>query len=389
MVVTTVTMSSAGASAASASGSLRTVAGRGGVGSLRGPSWIALDSTGDLFIADTDHCRVVVLPSHAGSLYGLHVQVGHAYTVAGGASCGSANGIGFPAGVAVDQHGDLFIADATGQRILVVRPGGTGGPRAPAIFAGTGTAGYGEEGQLASASMLNEPKGIAVDSAGDLFIADSGNCRVRVVPAASGTQLGKLMQAGHLYTVAGTGACGSSDRAGPAISAELDDPVAVAVDGAGDVFVADRGDDDVLEVPSSAGTYFGTSIGAGDVAVIAGMGGNGPYLEDGLSATSEVSELNDPEGVAVGTTGDVYITDGYMHSIRVVPSTTSSVFGRTMTGGDMYTVVGALPTQDASGAGNGTHWIRAHVDVPIGVAVTPSGQVYFSDRGLGQVRELQ
>ena len=165
--------------------------------------------------------------------------------------------------------------------------------------------------------------------------------------------------------------------------------MAVAIDGAGDLFVADRGDDDVLEIPSGAGTYFGTSIGADDVAVIAGMGGTGPYLEDGLSATSEVSELNDPEGVAVGATGDLYITDGYMHCIRVVPSTTSFVFGRKMSGGNMYTLVGALPAQNASGLGNGTRWIRAHLDIPIGVAVTPSGQVYFSDRGLGQVRELR
>jgi trimeric autotransporter adhesin len=197
------------------------------------------------------------------------------------------------------------------------------------------------------------------------------------------------MEADHLYTVAGTGACGSSARGGAAPSAEVDDPVAVAVDATGDLFIADRGDDDVLEVPVATGKYYGTSIGADDLDVIVGMGGNGPYLEDGLFATSEASELNDPEGVAVGKTGTLFITDGAMHCLRVVPSITSDVFGKTMGGGDMYTLAGALTFQNASGSGNGTRWIRAHMDVPVGVAVTASGRVYFSDRGLDQVRELQ
>ena len=388
MVVATGAVAFPGLSTASARLALHTVAEQGGAGRLSAPSGIALDSSGDLFIADTDHCRVLLLPSHAGAMYGMHAQVGHSYTVAGGAACGGGGGIGFPTGVAVDQRGDVFIADATGQRIFVVRPGGTHGPRAPSLFAGTGAAGYSGEGQTASQSMLNEPTGIAVDTAGDLFIADSGNCRVRMVPSSGGTHLGQLMEADHLYTVAGTGICGSSSRGDRATSAEVDEPVAVAVDGAGDLFVADRGDDDVLAVPVSAGTYYGTSIGGEDLAVIAGMGGNGPYLADGLNATSEVAELNDPEGVAVGATGDLFITDGAMHCIRVVPSVSSTVLGRRMSGGDMYTLAGALTVQNASGGGNGTRWVRSHMDVPIGVAVTASGHVYLSDRGLSQVREL-
>jgi hypothetical protein len=85
----------------------------------------------------------------------------------------------------------------------------------------------------------------------------------------------------------------------------------------------------------------------------------------------------------------VFITDGDMHCIRVVPSVTSDVFGKTMGAGDMYTLAGALTFENASGSGDGTRWIRAHMDVPVGVAVTASGHVYFSDRGLDQVRELQ
>ena len=378
-----------GGMAAAATPRLVTVAGQGDTGSLNAPSGIALDSSGDLFIADTDHCRVLLEPGRSGAMYGLRVQAGHSYTLAGGPTCGAHSAIGFPTGVAVDHHGDVFIADATGQRVFVVRPGGKQRPRAPVLFAGTGTAGYTGEGQPAGESMLDEPTGLAVDAAGDLFIADSANCRVRVVPSSGGVLGGQLMEADHLYTVAGTGTCGSSARGEPATSAEIDDPVAVAVDATGDLFIADRGDDDVLEVPVNAGKHYGTSIGAHDLDVIVGMGGNGPYLEDGLYATSEASELNDPEGVAVGTTGTVFITDGDMHCIRVVPSVTSDVFGKTMGAGDMYTLAGALTFENASGSGDGTRWIRAHMDVPVGVAVTASGHVYFSDRGLDQVRELQ
>jgi hypothetical protein len=389
LVIATGAVAVPGPSPAGAAPALHTVAGQGGVGRLSAPSGFALDSSGDLFIADTDHCRVLLLPSHAGAMYGMHVQVGHSYTVAGGTSCAGGGGIGFPTGVAVDHRGDVFIAIATGQRIFVVRPGGTRRPRAPALFAGTGEGGYSGDGQTASQSMLNEPTGIAVDTAGDLFIADSGNCRVRMVPSSGGIHLGQVMEADHLYTVAGTGSCGSSGRGEGATSAEVDEPVAVAVDGAGDLFVADRGDDDVLEVPVSAGIYYGTSIGGDDLAVIAGMGGNGPYLTDGLGATSEVAELNDPEGVAVDARGDLFVADGAMHSIRVVPSASATVLGQRMSGGDMYTVAGALTVQNASGGGDGTRWVRSHMDVPIGVAVTGSGHVYFSDRGLDQVRELQ
>jgi hypothetical protein len=79
------------------------------------------------------------------------------------------------------------------------------------------------------------------------------------------------------------------------------------------------------------------------------------------------------------------MTDGSQHCVRVVPATTSTMFGRTMQGGDLYTVAGALPFDNASGQGNGTRWVLAHMGIPVGLAVSASGSVLFSDRSAQKV----
>ena len=378
----------AGADALSATPVIRNVAGVQRPGTLSSPSGIAVDVAGDLFIADTDHCRVLLVPDHNGVMYGLHVDGGHSYTLAG-SHCGAPQGLGFPTGVAVDQHGDVFIAEATDDRVVMVPPGGRAGPHPPVAVAGTGAPGYNGNGLTATKSALNEPTGVAVDGAGDLFIADTANCRVRMVPAHSGVHDGQQMATGRLYNLVGTGICGSA-LGNPALSSQIWNPVAVAVDRSGDVYIAGNGDQTVVEVPVHSGDYYGTSIEAGDAQVIIGMVGDGntPYFVDGLSATGPVSELNDAEGLAVSPNGAVFVTDGTMHCIRVVPNVTGDIFGRLMTGGDMYTLAGALPVDNSLGIGDGTQWIVAKMGIPYGIVVTASGAVVFSDQGTNQVREI-
>ncbi len=352
---------------------------------LSAPTGIAVDGLGNLFIADTDHCRVLLDPALSGDMYRLHVSAHHIYTVAG-SHCGSRGALTYPTGVAVDGRDDLFIAEPTAQRVVELHAGGG----APVPFAGTGTEGYGGSGSLATSSPLNEPTGVAVDSSGDVFIADTDNCRVEMVPASSKAFDGQAMIKGHLYDIAGDGTCGSSGRGSDGPLAQVWEPVALTVDGAGDVFIADNGDQSVLELASHAGTYYGTAIGAGDLQIIVGMGMYGPYLLDGLSATSVASELNDPEGLAVSATGVLYVTDGDMHCIRLVPDATSNIFGRTMTGGDLYTLAGALPvTERSQPAGNGTKWVLAQLGVPVGIALEPSGAVYFSDSADNRVSVIR
>jgi len=349
------------------------------------PGGIALDAAGDLFVADTGHCRVLVVPAQGGTRYGLHLRPGHAATMAGG-SCSGAGSIGHPSGVAVDAEGDVYIAEATAQRVQVVRPGG---PRGVVTVAGTGHAGFNGDGLAGPASQLDEPTAVAVDGSGDVFIADTANCRVRALPARSVTLFRQTMTAGHLSTVAGTGVCGTAGQGGPVAAAQLWDPVAVVVDGSGDLLVADSGDQSVLLAAAQGGDYYGTAVGAGDIGVVVGgTGSYGPYLADGLSATGATAELNDPRGLAVGPTGALFVTDGFMHAIRVVPATTGTLLGRAMKGGGLYTAAGALPVSNAAGLGDGTLWVLTQLGNPTGIAVSPRGTVYFSDGSLDVVRVI-
>jgi sugar lactone lactonase YvrE len=355
-----------------------------GPGTLAAPAGIALDAAGDVFVADSGHCRVVLLPSHTSTRYGLHLHAGRVVMLAGG-RCTGAGTLGYPTGVAVDGQGDVYVAEPTVQRVQVVHPNGT-----VATVAGTGRPGFDGDGLSATDAELNQPTAIALDGAGDLFIADTANCRVRVMPAKEITLFGHAMAAGHLYTVAGTGVCGTTGQGGPVGQAELWNPVAVTVDAAGDLLVADSGDQSVLLASARGGTYYGTAVGAGDIGVVVGGTGTyGPYLTDGLPATSPAAEVNDPRGLAVGPTGALFLTDGFMHVIRAVPATSGTLLGRSMTGGDLYTVAGALPVSTPEGPGDGTRWVLTRVGTPSGLAVTASGSVYFSDAALDQLRVIR
>ncbi len=349
------------------------------------PGGLALDAAGDLFVADTGHCRVLVVPAAPGTRYGVRLRTGHVTTVAGG-SCAGAHAIGQPTGVAVDAQGDLFVAEETAQRVQEVRPRG---PTGAVTVAGTGQAGYSGDGLAATFSELDQPTSVALDASGDLFIADTANCRVRVVPAHDGTVFGQAVTAGHLFTAAGTGICGSQGQGGPVAAAQLWNPVAVAVDPAGDLLVADGGDQSVLLAAAHGGTFFGTTVGAGDLGVVVGgTGSYGPYLADGLSATGPTAELNDPRGLALGPTGALFVTDGFMHALRVVPSSTGTELGRTLRGGALYTAAGALPVTSRAGAGDGTRWVLTHLGTPVGVAVSAGGTVYVADAALDAVRAI-
>lgn len=369
------------ATTGSATASVRTILGPGVVDN---PGGIAFDAGGNLVVADTGHCQILVVPTRSGSLDGLHLRAGRAATLVGG-SCSGSHSIGHPSDVAVDGHGDIFAAEATAQRVQEIRAGS----RTAVTVAGTGTAGFNGDGLAGTASELDEPTGVAVDAAGDLFIADTANCRVRVLPAAPGMLFGQAVTAGHLFTVTGTGVCGSTGQGGPVRAAQLWDPVAVAVDMAGDLLVADSGDQSVLLAPVQGGTFYGSAVGAGDIGVVVGgSGGYGPYVADGLAANGPTAELNDPRGLVVGANGALFVTDGFLHVIRVVPSTTGTVLGRTMHAGDLYTAAGALPVATPEGDNNGTRWVLTTMSTPVGVALSPSGSVYYADSGLSMVRAI-
>jgi sugar lactone lactonase YvrE len=355
-----------------------------GAGTLASPSAVALDDAGDLFVADTGHCRVLVLSAHGGRSYGATLRRGHAVTIAG-RHCGGTGSIGHPTGVTVDATGDVYFSEANEQRVEMIKPAGPG----VTVVAGTRQAGSGGDGGPATRAQLDQPTGVAVDRSGDLLIADTANCRIRLVPASSGESFGQHVVRGDIYTVAGTGVCGSAGQGGPLGRAQLFDPVAVATDPAGDLLVADAGDQSILLAPSVSGTYYGAVVGAGDIGVVVGgTGSYGPYVADGLSATSVGAELNDPRGLAVTPTDTLVVTDGFMHVIRFVPARSGDEFSRSVTSGSLYTLAGALPVSTSVGAGDATRWVLTHMATPAGVAVTSSGAVVYCDATTGVIRSI-
>jgi hypothetical protein len=325
----------------SPSGIITTVAGNGTHGfsgdggpatsaQLSGPLGMAVDGTSNLFIADAGNYRIrKVSPS------------GIITTVAGNGNYGD-SGDGGPAtsaqlsdpySVAVDGAGNVFIADTDSSRIRRVSPSGI-----ITTVAGNGSYGYSGDGGPATSAQLDSPRGVTVDGVSNLFIADTYNSRIR-----------KVSPSGIITTVAGNGIYGVSGDGGLATSAQLSYPSSVAVDGVGNLFIADGGA--IRKVSSSglittiatlglyasaavdaAGNLFIADSGNNDVSrvspsgVITTVASNGSYgyLGDGGQATS--AQFFQPAGVAVDAAGRVYISDGGNNAIRLLtPSAVASV----------------------------------------------------------------
>ncbi|HEY1739427.1 MAG TPA: hypothetical protein VGI86_11985, partial [Acidimicrobiia bacterium] len=213
-------------------------------------------------------------------------------------------GLGNPSGVAVDDHGDVFIADDANNKVREVTPAGvisTVAGDGDECLTPTGACGDGGPATGASFHTLRE---VAVDGQGDLFISDELDNRVREVNAATH----------DISTIAGTGTlCSPSTAAcgdgAAAISAQLGAPTGVAVDGSGDVFISDTDDNRVREVIASNGAVTPTS----DIVTVAGTGTScsdptdDPACGDGSLATT--ATLNAPFGIAVDPQGNLYIAD--------------------------------------------------------------------------------
>ncbi len=247
-------------------------------------------------------------------------------------------------------------------------------------IAGDGNPGFSGDGGPATAAELDFPSGVTVDGTGNLLIADSGDNRIRVVAGSSGTFYGKAMTAGHIYTIAGDGTAGFSGDGGPATAAELDQPVGVTVDGAGNVLIADTLNSRIRVVAASTGTFYGQAMTAGDIYTIAGDGNPG-FSGDGGPATA--AELSSPEGVAADANGNLLIADTLNSRIRAVAGSTGTFYGQAMTAGDIYTIAG---NGTAGFSGDGGPATAAEYRFPDGVATDGPGNVLIADTNNNRVR---
>ncbi|MGH9125381.1 MAG: protease pro-enzyme activation domain-containing protein, partial [Acidimicrobiales bacterium] len=275
-------------------GSPTGVAGNSGDGGLatsallKGPMGVAVDSVGNVYIADTGNQRIRkvspdgVITNFAGNQNGEYGNVGD------GGPATAAQFAG-PMGMAFDSAGDLFVADFANYRVREITTAGI-----VSNFAGSpnGVGGNSGDGGQAVQALLETPRDVAVDVAGNVIISDSGNNRIR-----------EVSRSGVITNVAGSpsAAAGNTGDGGPATSAELSYPVGIATDPAGSLYIADAGNNRIRMVdPAGTVTDFaGSATGA--------VGFNDTSSGDGGPATS--AGIQDPWNVAVGGNGDVYLSD--------------------------------------------------------------------------------
>jgi hypothetical protein len=311
------------------------------------PYGVDANAVGDLFIADEWNQLVRKVSASTGLIS----------TVAGTAETYGYNGDGiaatsaflhYPFDAVVDAAGSVYIADTVNDRIRLVSAA-TG---LISTVAGTGTAGYNGDGIAATTANLNLPFGVAVDGAGNVYIADYDNYRVRKVSAGTGL----------ISTVAGTGVAGNNGDGIPATTAMLDHPSGVAVDAAGNIYIADYYDHRIRRVSAATGL----------ISTVAGTGESG-YNGDGMAATS--ARLYHPSAVAVDAAGNIYIADAWNERVRKVSAATGLISTVAGTGTWGYN-------------GDGMNATAASLAGPWDVAVDAAANLYIADSENHSIRKV-
>jgi sugar lactone lactonase YvrE len=321
-------------------GTITTVAGNGNSGysgdggaatsaQVNAPLSVSLDGSGNLYILQT--CVRCEGP------YVRKVSNGLISTVAASGTVVGASAVS----IATDASGNLFIAFPNDHQVVEV----SNGVRTTVAGQG-GTPGFAGDGGPATSALLDEPRSVTLDPSGNLYIADEGNNRIRIVSN------------GIINTVAGNGTNGSGGDGGPATSAMLASPSAVGVGASGRFFILDSGNQRIRLV--SGGTI---SSVVGNVM----LGGDG----DNIGATTASLSLS--PSVAVDTEGNIYFAETGSNRIRKV------------SGGVITTVAGNRSQGYSGDGGNATN---AELNGPLGLTVTPSGDLYIADTANGVVRKV-
>ncbi len=329
-----------------------TVAG-GGVGDggpatgavFSGPSGVCVDATGNMYVADQGNSivRKIDVSGNVSTYAGIAGITG--YYGDGGAATASI--LHNPTGVALDNAGNLLIADGSNNRVRMVN-------RSTGIIttiAGNGIAGFTGDGTAATGARLNYPYALAVDATGNIYIADNFNYCIRKVDKATG----------NISTFAGTGGVAGYSN-GAATASKMGGVNGLAFDNSGNLYIADNGNSCIRKVDASTLT----------VSTYAGTGTVSGYFGDGGAATS--AKLYAPSGLAVDGSNNLYIADCSNNRIRMVSPS-----------GIISTVAG---TGIAGFLGDGSSATGAEFYNPDGLAIDGSGNLVITDYSNSRVRKM-
>ncbi|MBI3464625.1 MAG: hypothetical protein HY000_16460 [Planctomycetes bacterium] len=311
--------------------------GPAGKAELNSPFDVALDAAGNLYFSDTFNHGIRRVDARTAVITTVAGSGKAGYSGDGGPATSAT--MDEPYGVAVDNAGDLYIVDRLNSCIRRVDD------RSGVIttVAGNGKSGYGGDGGPATEAQLREPNGIALDGRGKLYIADVSDQRVRVVD----------LKTGVIETLCGTGKKEHRGDGGPYGEAALLGPRAVAVGPNGAIYICQREGHSIRKV----------DLRTGKIERVAGTGNEG-YRGDGGPALK--ATFNGPKEIEVDTQGNVFVVDTENHAIRRIDGKT----------GIITTVAG---NGQGGGTGDGGPATRASLDRPHGVVAAPDGRLYIGD----------
>ena len=318
---------------------------------LANPLGLAIDRWNNLYIADTRNHRVRRVDVRSGEIETI-AGTGRAGFAGDGGSADDAD-LNAPTALAIDSIGNIYVADTGNQRIrLIDRKGNI------YTIAGTGRRGYEGEGTKAKNTTLNNPTGVAVNSKGFVFVADTGNHRIRMIEPTTG----------KLVTVVGNGEALDDGDWGLAVNASLNRPTAIIFDKHDNLFIADTGNHKIRFVDSKTGRIL-TLTGTGEAG----------YSGDNSGRPSD-AQFNEPTGLALDRLGRLYIADTNNNRIRRITIDLTNQVGY------VETVVG---TGKRGYNGSDIDAWDAQVAYPGFMVINPYDMMYFLDTGNNLLRRVQ